>query len=82
MDFDFIFSSQDFNAPRPRYGNMHQGFRLGLGLDLDLASLDPVTTTFRSITNFPGAGAQAFNDSLPRSAFDILAGAITNAIGG
>lgn len=82
MDFDFILSSQDFNAPRPTYGNMHQGFRLGLGLDLNFLNLHKIDTKYRSITDFAGEGVQTFNGWQQTSAFDILAKALTRAIGG
>ena len=82
MDFDFILSSQAFGAPAPPYGNMHRGFRLGLGLDLDLSNLASVFTKYRSITYLAGAQAQVFDGSDPFSAFDILANDLASAIGG
>ncbi|KAK9837522.1 hypothetical protein WJX81_008478 [Elliptochloris bilobata] len=84
MDFDFILSNARLGHCPPRHGNLHSGFRLGLGLDLDLVHDLPSLVTFcRSYTDFPGQGLQARMGACqePRSAYMMLADALTEANG-
>ena len=79
MDFNFILSS-GIVAP---HGDVHPGFRLGLGLDLNLMNdLGDVKTSCRSYVHFPNGGAQVFDGQQPFSAFDILVTALGTAING
>ena len=80
MDFNFILTPSARKAgkpaPEPALGNVHQGFRLGLGLDVDLDDLSGIVTHCRYITNFGTPKKQLTTDKRKGSAFSVIADAL------
>ena len=78
MDFNFILTPKASKAgePAPAHGNVHQGFRLGLGLGLDLDDLSGIVTHCRYVTNFGTPKEHLTTDKRKGSAFSILADAL------
>ena len=80
MDFNFILTPKAGKggepAPVPAHGSVHQGFRLGLGLDPNLDDLGGIVTHCRYITNFGTPKAHLTIDKRKGSAFSIIADAL------
>ena len=80
MDFNFILTPKARQpgepVPVPAHGNVHQGFRLGLGLDMNLNDLSGIVTQCRYITNFGTPKTHLAIDMRTGSAFSIIADAL------
>lgn len=66
----------------PSYGNVRPGFRLALGLDLDISEdLPGLATAYRSFTNFPGEGRRSGSKAfvVNQSAYTVLVNALERA---
>ncbi|KAK9821773.1 hypothetical protein WJX81_007661 [Elliptochloris bilobata] len=75
MDFNFILSPRGKGDP-PAVGNVHQGFRFGLGLDVNLNDLPGVVTYCRYVTNFGTPKKHRTIEKRNASAFSIIADAL------